>query len=189
VHLSVAVHLAGGGQHEPSPYRSASCSPCSVPSEPARSVRSAGDGTPQGEAAQARWKITSKGARSGSGLVALWGTSSNLEASVRWAMFSRRPVQKLSTHMTAAPGIEQRVARMRSHEPGAAKYDGSVKSRVALTSPTTPSAERCAHCVVRAQAPGGLLVHSCGIRGNPIPGVAAADPLEAGPRELSTAAR
>jgi hypothetical protein len=51
-------------------------------------------------------------------------------------MFSRRPVQKLSTHMTAAPGIEQRVARMRSHEPGAAKYDGSVKSRVALTSPT-----------------------------------------------------
>jgi hypothetical protein len=55
--------------------------------------------------------------------------------------------------------------------------------------PDTPSAERCAHCVVRAQAPGGLLVHSCGIRGNPIPGVAAADPLEAGPRELSTAAR
>jgi hypothetical protein len=86
-------------------------------------------------------------------------------------------------------GIEQPVAQMRSHESGAAKYDGSVKIPCRPHVPTTPSAERCAHCLVRAQAPGGLLVHSCGIRGNPIPGVTAADALEGGPRELSTAAR
>ena len=87
-------------------------------------------------------------------------------------------------------GIEECVTQVRSHEPGAPKHDRSVKvpCHPAHVS-TAPSAERCGQCLLCALAPDGLLVHSCGIGSDPVPGVAAAHALQAGSGELGAAIR
>ena len=70
-----------------------------------------------------------------------------------------------------------------------ANQDRRLLWKVARSCLDSSSDNRRAHCVGRTHSVGGSLVHSCGVRGDPVPGVAAADALETGSGELSAAAR
>ena len=70
-----------------------------------------------------------------------------------------------------------------------ANQDRRLVWKVSRSRLDSSSTKRRAHCVARAHPVGGSVVHSCGVRGDPVPGVAAADALETGSRELSAAAR
>ena len=70
-----------------------------------------------------------------------------------------------------------------------ANQDRRLVWKVSRSRLDSSSTKRRAHCVARAHPVDGSVVHSCGVRGDPVPGVAAADALETGSRELSAAAR
>lgn len=99
----------------------------------------------------------------------------------RAAVRARFPVNRLAASRSAAAGTRHR--RTRSSSALLGREPASARSRT-----NGPSAERCAQCLLCALAPDGLLVHSGGVGSDPIPGVAAADALQARPGELSAAA-